>query len=475
MNSDRSPPFSTRFVDDMTGTSTIIDAYVARTPESARINVEAGQVLAGGMTTDTRLFKPYGPIFHRAQGTRKFDVDDNEYLDFFGGHGALMLGHSHPDVLAAATAALNEGCQFAAGHPRESAWASRVTRMLPVADKVRFTASGTEATLLAIRLARAFTGKPKIVRFRGHYHGWHDHACSGYISNFDGSPMRGLLPAVAENVILLTAGDSDGLHQAFDEHDDIAAVIMEANGGHFGTIPQPPSVLPEVRELCDRHASLLILDEVVSAFRMAPGGAQAYYGVHADLTTLGKILGGGLPAGGVTGRQEIMDLMDFDEVRRGGGEKIMHQGTFNGHPASAAAGIATLDIIASTNACEHANALGENMRAQLNQLMTDDSLPWAFYGQSSVFHFFTNPLSRPINAQSFIPTEHPLAEYMDKPMHIVEALRIALLLQGVDVNRHCSGFLSAAHSDSDIDEALAAFAKAIHMVKAEFDITKRKT
>ena len=150
----------------------------------------------------------------------------------------------------------------------------------------------------------------------------------------------------------------------------------------------------------------------------------------------------------------------------------MHQGTFNGHPVSAAAGIATLDIIASTNACDHANALGESMRAQLNQLMKDESLPWAFYGESSVFHFFTNPLSRPFDAQSFIPTDHPFDEYTDKPMHIVEALRTALLVHGVDVNRHCSGFLSAAHSDSDVDEALTAFAKAVHMVKTEFDITK---
>jgi glutamate-1-semialdehyde 2,1-aminomutase len=454
----------------MTSHSAIIDAYVAQTPGSARINAEARQVLAGGMTTDTRLFKPYGPIFHRAQGVRKFDVDDNEYLDFFGGHGALMLGHGHPDVVAAATAALSEGCQFAAGHPRESEWASRIKIMLPVADKVRFTASGTEATLLAIRLARAFTARPKIVRFRGHYHGWHDHACSGYISHFDGSPMRGLLPAVAENVILIAAGDSAGLRKAFKVNDDIAAVLMEPNGGHFGTIPQPPSVLPEVRELCDRHGSLLILDEVVSAFRIAPGGAQAHYGVHADLTTLGKILAGGLPGGGVTGREEIMDLMDFDEARRLGGEKIMHQGTFNGHPVSAAAGIATLDIIASTDACAHANLLGEHMRAQLNQLMKDESLPWAFYGESSVFHFFTNPLERSIDAKSFIAHEHKLEEYMDKPMHIVEALRTALLVQRVDVNRHCSGFLSAAHSDNDIDEALGAFEKAIHMVKAEIDI-----
>ena len=454
----------------MTIPSAIIEAYVARTPGSASINAEAQQFLAGGMTTDTRFFNPYGPIFHRAHGARKFDVDDNEYLDFFGGHGALMLGHGHPDVVAAATAALSEGCQFAAGHPRESDWASRITNMLPVADKVRFTASGTEATLLAIRLARAFTGRPKIVRFRGHYHGWHDHACSGYISHFDGSPMRGLLPAVAENVILITAGDSAGLHDAFKANDDIAAVLMEPNGGHFGTIPQPPSVLPEVRELCDRHGSLLILDEVVSAFRIAPGGAQAYYDVHADLTTLGKILAGGLPGGGVTGREEIMDLMDFDEARRLGVEKIMHQGTFNGHPASAAAGIATLDIIASTDACQYANALGKKMRAQLNQLMKDESLPWAFYGESSVFHFFTNPLGRSIDAHSFVPYEHKLEEYLDKPMHIVEALRTALLVHGVDLNRHCSGFLSAAHSDNDIDEALGAFERAIHMVKAEYDI-----
>jgi glutamate-1-semialdehyde 2,1-aminomutase len=453
--------------------STIRDAYVNKSPESARMALEARKYLAGGMSTDTRYWDPYGLIFERAEGTRKYDVDGNEYLDFFGGHGSLMLGHCHPEVQAAAKSALDRGSQFAGGHPPETEWARTITEFVPSADKVRFTASGTEATHLAIRLARAFTGKSKIVRFKGHYHGWHDHVCSGYSSHLDGSVMSGVLPCIGENTILLTNGSRQELEDAFRRHRDIAGVIMEPTGAHFGNVPlaaSPRDVLQHVRELCNEHGSVFILDEVVSCFRIAPGGAQWHYGISPDITTLGKIITGGLPGGAVAGREDIMGLLDFEFAKQRDIEKVLHQGTFTGYPASAAAGAAAMKIIAATQACEHASRLAQDMRRRLNRLLESEKLPWAFYGDFSVFHFFTNPRRRSIKPTEFNAQEHTFEEFKYSRKEVAEALSMALHVHGVSVNRHSLGFLSGVHTAEDVDLALSRFEEALHLVKQNVSV-----
>lgn len=451
----------------------IEQAYIGKSTKSGELAKRAREYLAGGMSTDTRYCKPYSIYYNRAAGSRKFDVDGNEYIDYFGGHGALMLGHCHPEVQAAAIAAYEKGSQYASGHPWEVEWARRVTDNIPSAERVRFAASGTEATHLAIRLARAYTGKPKIIRFKGHYHGWHDHTCSGYSSHMDGSVMSGVLPAIGENTILLTAGNSHELQQAFEQHNDIAGLIMEATGAHFGTLPMtapPQYVLEEVRELCDHHQAVFILDEVVSAFRIGMGGAQAYYGVIPDLTTLGKVLSGGLPGGAVAGREEIMALLDFEYTAEHGVEKIMHQGTFTGHPASAASGIATLDIIKSQDVCSKASALAARMRTELNLMLEEQGLPWAYFGDFSVFHFFTNPLGKPLKPTEFDEYAHSFEEYKSADKNVVDKLFKALVVEGVSVNRYCSGFLSGAHTDEDVSLTLSAFGRACHSVKQELGL-----
>lgn len=176
--------------------SHIMAEYLEHTPGSARLYERANQVFPSGITHDSRHMKPYPIYVDQAEGAHKRDVDGNDYIDYFGGHGALLLGHSHPEVTEAAQAALTRGTQYAASHEPEVIWGEAVLRMLPSAERVRFTASGTEATLLALRLARAFTGRDKIVRFKGHFHGWHDHMTSGYVSHFDGSPTPGVLREV---------------------------------------------------------------------------------------------------------------------------------------------------------------------------------------------------------------------------------------------------------------------------------------
>ncbi len=448
----------------------IEEAYIEKSKKSAAMAIEGRKYLAGGMSTDTRYCKPHSLYFERAEGSRKYDVDGNEYIDYFGGHGSLMLGHCHPEVQAAAIAAYEKGSQYASGHPWEIEWARRVTENIPSADKVRFTASGTEATHLAIRMARAYTGKPKLIRFKGHYHGWHDHTCSGYSSHMDGSVMTGVLPAIGENTILLTAGDSEALQAAFRNNDDIAGLIMEPTGAHFGTMPMltpPKEVLDQVRQLCTEHKAVFILDEVVSAFRIDSGSAQEFFGVKPDLTTLGKILTGGLSGGAVAGREDIMALLDFDYTREHGLDKIMHQGTFTGHPASAASGMKTLDIITSTDVCSRANQHAETLRVELNLMMEKYKLPWAFFGDYSVFHFFTNPLGHELKPGDFDQYAYTFEEYSQPRKDIVDLLFKALVVEGVTLNRYASGFLSGAHTEEDVSATLIAFDRAIPRVKAE--------
>ena len=301
--------------DTLTTNSPIIAAYRAATPGSAAASEKASRLFPSGVTHDSRYIEPYGLYITRAQGPRKWDVDGNCYVDYFGGHGALLLGHCHPKVVEAVNRQIERGTHFGASHETEIAWAEWVLKLVPSAERVRFTSSGTEATLMAVRLARAFTGKSKLIRFKHHFHGWHDHMTSGYASHFDGSPTPGVLSGVAGGLLLAEQNDAEGLARLLEENDDIAAAIIEPTGAHGAQLPIDPPFLTALRELTRQHGVVLIFDEVVTGFRVSPGGAQAEYGIRPDLTTLAKILAGGLPGGAVAGRKDILDLLDFQVTK----------------------------------------------------------------------------------------------------------------------------------------------------------------
>ena len=270
--------------------ATILAAYEAMTPGSARLAEKARAVLPSGLAHDSRNFDPYPIYVAHAAGPLKWDVDGNRYVDYFGGHGALLLGHNHPKVLAAIHAALDRGTHFGACHELEVRWAELVCQMVPSAECVRFTSSGTEATLMALRLARAYTGRTKLLRFRGHFHGWHDHMTSGHHDHFDGSASTGVLGGVADNVLLCDPNDTAGLIKLFEQHRDIAAAILEPTGAHFGRMPILPEFLQTLRTLTKDAGTILVFDEVVTGFRCSPGGAQQALGITPDMTTLAKIL-----------------------------------------------------------------------------------------------------------------------------------------------------------------------------------------
>ena len=458
--------------DTLTTNSPIIAAYRAATPGSAARAEQAQDCFPSGITHDSRYIEPYGLYIARAEGPRKWDVDGRGYVDYFGGHGAMLLGHGNKQVMAAVHAQLDRGTHYGACHELEIEWAEWVKRLIPSAERVRFTSSGTEATLMAVRLARAFSGKPKIIRFNYHFHGWHDHMTTGHANHFDGTPTTGVLDAVAGNVLLAEQNDEAGLARLLEQHPgEIAAAIIEPTGANGGRLPIDPEFLHALRRLTAEHGVLLIFDEVVNGFRVSPGGAQQAYGIKPDLTTLAKILAGGLPGGAVTGRKDILDLLDFKATEAAGKEKINHPGTFNANPLSAAAGIATLRQVAETDACARANAYGDALRIRLNEIFEEEHVPWAAYGTFSSIEIFTNPEGVEVTPTQFSPLSLPAKHFKGlKNAGLVHKLRLATMLGGVDFNSHPGGVISCTHGEAELDDTATALRNAVRLLKAEGEV-----
>jgi glutamate-1-semialdehyde 2,1-aminomutase len=447
----------------MADSATILDRYLAKTPGSAQLARTARAVLPGGIVTDTRHFEPYGIYVDRAAGVRKWDVDGNAYLDFFGGHGANLLGHGHPVLLQAVAHAIGRGVQYAANHPLEVEMAQEVLRHLPTAGRIRFTGSGTEATLLALRLARAFTGRPKIVRFTSNYHGWHDHAASGYAGQFDGSAAPGVLTEIAAQTILVRPNDAAGLERAIESFGPhIACLIIEPLGTHFGVVPTSETFLRQAQNAAHSVGALFILDEVLSGFRVALQGAQGIYGLAPDLTTLAKVLCGGMPGGAVVGRADILDMLDPDATHRAGRPKVLHQGTLTGNPVSMAAGLAALREIERIDGCARANSLGGLARRRLNEMARSERLPLSWYGDFSIFHLLIGQ-----HRAEDVEPERSLEVFLARPQPVTNRLRMALNVLGFDVNTKCSGLLSAVHTEEDVERLVAGVAAAAAMLKRE--------
>jgi glutamate-1-semialdehyde 2,1-aminomutase len=455
-------------IAELASNSRIVAAWRQRTPASAELARQAKELFPSGITHDGRLTDPYGPYIERARGAHKWDADGNRYVDYYGGHGALILGHAHPVVTARIAEVTADSTQFGACHPLEVRWGSLIRELVPSAERLRFTSSGTEATLLAVRLARAFTGRPKLLRFKGHFHGWHDHMAMGYSNHFDGSPTPGVLAGVAQGVVLAVPGDIADVERLL-AGGDVAAAIVEPTGASFGQVPLRPEFLHALRAATERHGTLLIMDEVITGFRVAPGGAQAAFGIAPDLSSFAKIVAGGLPGAAVAGRREILDLLDFAAAPAAGREKIAHQGTYNANPASAAAGIAALSLIGAGGVCEQADASAAALRAALTEVLAEERLAWAVYGTSSGFHLFLNPLRREISPEAFDPYDCTLDELKSLPA-FAGRLRLALLLHGVDVGSRLGGFLSIAHDADDIAETARALRDSVRMLRDEGEI-----
>lgn len=407
----------------------------------------AKQLMPGGVNSPARAFGAVGgePIFiDRAQGAYLYDVDGNRYVDYIGSWGPMILGHAHPEVIAAIESAARRGTSFGAPTEAESELAEMITRAVPSMEMVRLVSSGTEATMSAIRLARGFTGREKIVKFAGNYHGHVDSllVAAGSSAATLGVPNSpGVTPGTARDTLVLRYNDPDGLESAFRRHgDEIAAVIVEPVAGNMGCVVSSPEFRTALRELTEKYGALLIFDEVMSGFRVAYGGAQAVFGIRPDLTTLGKIVGGGLPVGVYGGKAEIMR-----HVLPSG--KIFQAGTLSGNPLATAAGIATLKILRDTNPYPRLEQLATRLATGLENAVRRAGLPCAMGCCQSMMTLFFN--AAPV-------TDWDTASRSDTKLYA--RWFWGLLDRGVYMP--CSQFealfVSAAHTDSDIDATLTA-------------------
>jgi glutamate-1-semialdehyde 2,1-aminomutase len=440
----------------------LADRYGAEFPKSRRLHEKAKGIFPNGVTHDLRHLEPFPIYIERAKGGHKWDVDGHELIDYWSGHGAILLGHSHPAVVEAVQRQVERSTHPGACHESEIAWGERVQRLIPSAERVRFTSSGTEATLMALRLARIYTGRPRVLKFAGHFHGWHDFIAPGANAPFDGA-IPGIPPEIAGHTVVVPPNDLALVEKALVQDRTIGGVILEPTGGHWGTVPIRGEFLRALREITARLGVLLIFDEVITGFRVHPGGAQAHYGVTPDLTTLAKILAGGLPGGCVAGRADILATLEV----RPGKAKMKHPGTFNANPLSAAAGVATLDRVATGEPGRHANEVAKTIRRKLNMLFTERNSPWIAYGEFSGFRLLPNYSGPRSDRDDFVPYNGAL-DKLDgpRPVSLTHAFRAAMLLHGVDLFG-LSGMTTAAHTEADIERTVEAVAGSLDLLAEE--------
>ncbi|MCX7407125.1 MAG: aminotransferase class III-fold pyridoxal phosphate-dependent enzyme [Planctomycetales bacterium] len=430
--------------------------------QSAKL-FERGQALfPSGVTHDGRYLEPFPVYVTEAHGSRKVSVEGHSIIDYWVGHGSLLLGHGHPTVVEAVQKQMARGTHYSACHEFELEWGERVQRMVPSAERVRFTNSGTEATLMAVRVARIVTGRQKVVKFVGHFHGWHDllvPAAYAPYTPHDWS-MPGITEGTLSDLVVIPPNDLAVVEETFRQQQP-AVCIIEGTGGHWGLVPVRGEFLKGLRELCTRHGVLLVFDEVISGFRVHPGGSQGHYGITPDMTTLAKILAGGLPGGALVGRADLLDAIAFGNRH---GKKMKHPGTYNGNPLSAAAGCAALDAIADGTACRRATDLAKELRRRLNELFVQRNAPVVAYGEFSMIHVLPNYSGPRPTGDDFIPHD---GDYRmldaEQPASLKHAFRCALLLGGVDWFGW-SGMTSVAHTEADLDQTVQAFDRAIGLL-----------
>lgn len=414
---------------------------------------EANQFIPGGVNSPVRAFKGVGgePVFiKRGQGAYIFDEDDNKYIDYVASWGPMILGHAHPQVIKAVQESLNNGLGFGAPTAIETDMAKKIMQIMPNIERVRMVNSGTEATMTAIRLARGFTGRDKIVKFEGCYHGHSDSllvkAGSGALTL--GVPTSpGVPAALAEHTITVSYNQIDEVKEVFQQvGGQIAGVIVEPVAGNMNCVPPVPGFLQGLRELCDEYKSVLIFDEVMTGFRVALGGAQAHYNVKPDLTTLGKVIGGGMPVGAFGGKAEIMD-----QIAPVG--PIYQAGTLSGNPVAMTAGLVNLELISEPGFYDDLTSKTKHLVQGIQEVAQACKIPLRTNQVGAMFGLFFTEDNEITN----------FAQVMNCNVDRFKLFFHEMLLNGVYLAPSAfeAGFVSSAHSIDDLDATIQAAEKVL--------------
>jgi len=423
--------------------------------KSSQLFAAAKDIIPGGVNSPVRAFKSVGadPVFiSRAAGSHIYDVDGNDYLDYVGSWGPMILGHCQPDVVAAVKRTAESGCSFGAPTELEIRLAEMVINAVPSIEMVRMVSSGTEATMSAIRLARGYTGRDKIIKFSGCYHGHSDallvKAGSG-AATFGVPDSPGVPQDFAKHTLTASFNSLDSVKRLIaDSHGQIACIIVEPIAGNMGTVPPQPGFLEGLRQLCNDEGMVLIFDEVMSGFRVALGGAQEVYGVTPDMTTLGKIIGGGLPVGAFGGKREIMSLLSPS-----GG--VYQAGTLSGNPLAMAAGIATLNLLKQPGFYQQLEEKSAYLAAGIAKAAKDAGYPlFSTRVGSMVCAFFTKNEVTDWDSAATCDTKAFAAYFR------------AMLEEGIYLapSQFETAFVSIAHTSDELDKTIAAAGKCFRLL-----------
>ncbi|MGW0805720.1 aspartate aminotransferase family protein [Nonomuraea sp. NPDC002799] len=411
--------------------------------------------IAGGVSSDARRMAGVPLFVDRAAGARIWDADGNTYLDYVLGQGPALLGHCPPAVVEAITAQVSRGIVYSAQHAAEARVAERLCAMVPSAERVRFNTVGSEAVHAAWRLARGFTGRPKILKFEGHYHGWLDPVLYSVHPPLEAAGPADRPAAVpgtlgqpeAADLVVCPWNDLEALSRLMDEHaGQIAAVVTEPVLCNTGAIEPDPGYLQGVRELCDKHGSLLIFDEIITGFRLAPGGAQEYLGVSPDLSVFGKAMAGGMQVSALAGRAFVMDAITSG--------KVAHAGTFNSQPVGIAAAEATLRILDEQRDEVYGTlyARGRQLMRGLSEAAAKAGVPMLVDGPGPVFQTYFTEAPSVRNYRDFAATDRAL----------MGRVHAALLDQGISMVPRGLWFLSTEHTEADVAATVEAFSAALN-------------
>ena len=439
---------------------TIEERYAEKFAGSVDWYQRGRSLFAGGITHQTRFTSPFPVHIEHAEGPYKYDVDGNQIIDYVMGNGSLLMGHSPPEVTAAVNAQAQRGTHLGGATTHEIRYAEAVKELMPSLERIRFTTSGTESTYLALRLARAHTGKAKIVKFHEHFHGWHDYATP------ESGQALGGVPQSALDSVIVAPVDAAAVDRILSEDDDVAAVIVESNGAHYGTFPlQNPQFLQDLREITARHGVVFIMDEVITGFRLSPGGAQVRWDLEPDLTTMAKIVAGGQPGAAMGGRADIMELMAFrDDPEWDSLHRVAQGGTFNAQPVTAAAGVATLEAIANKGVNARADAMGSRLKDGLNGAFIQNEVTGHAHGIASIIHVNLGAdcdCDRDLCAMSYDEI------YRTMPARKTGDLRRAMLVNGVDMMGGRAFLTSSAHDEEVIDRTIEAFSQSLKDLREE--------